>query len=174
MIALAERIRSLGGNVNRILSDVHESEVDVHQLNCTYYSALDGDDDRYVAARAVQLFARGVPQIYYVGLLAGENDTAAVERTGDGRAINRHDYSRDEVETALRRPVVKRLLELVRLRNTHPAFDGSLQVATDDDRVLRLGWRNGESTCSLEVDLATGRADVDEGGRLASVPEETR
>ena len=29
---------------------------------------------------------RGVPQIYYVGLLAGENDAAAVERTGEGRA----------------------------------------------------------------------------------------
>ena len=48
--------------------------VDVHQLNCTYYSALDCDDDRYLAARAIQLFARGVPQVYYVGLLAGEND----------------------------------------------------------------------------------------------------
>jgi sucrose 6(F)-phosphate phosphorylase len=172
MLALAERVRSRGGNVNRILSDAHASEVDVHQLNCTYYSALDGDDDRFVAARAVQLFASGVPQIYYVGLLAGENDTVAVERTGDGRAINRHDYSRGEVEAALRRPVVKRLLELVRLRNTHPAFDGSLQVATGRDRVLRLGWRNGESSCSLEVDLATGRVDVDEGGRLASVPDQ--
>jgi sucrose phosphorylase len=174
MLALAERIRSRGGNINRILSDAHSSEVDVHQLNCTYYSALDGDDDRFVAARALQLFARGVPQIYYVGLLAGENDAVVVERTGDGRAINRHDYSGDEVEAALRRPVVKRVLELVRLRNNHPAFDGSLQVATDRDRVLRLAWRNEESSCSLEVDLATGRVDVDEGGRLTSVPEETR
>ena len=49
-----------------------DGDVDVHQLNCTYYAALDCDDDRYVAARAIQLFARGVPQIYYVGLLAGE------------------------------------------------------------------------------------------------------
>ena len=35
----------------------------------------------------------GVPQIYYVGLLAGENDVVAVGRTGEGRAINRHDYT---------------------------------------------------------------------------------
>ena len=27
------------------------------------------DDERYVAARAIQLFAKGVPQVYYVGLL---------------------------------------------------------------------------------------------------------
>ena len=32
---------------------------DVHQLNCTYYSALGEDDERYLAARAIQLFARG-------------------------------------------------------------------------------------------------------------------
>ena len=49
-------------------------DVDVHQLNCTYCAALGEDDDRYIAARAIQLFARGVPQIYYVGLLAGLND----------------------------------------------------------------------------------------------------
>ena len=48
----------------------------MHQLNCTYYSALGEDDERYLAARAIQLFARGVPQIYYVGLLAGANDHA--------------------------------------------------------------------------------------------------
>ena len=106
----------------------------MHQLNCTYFSALGADDDRYLAARAIQLFARGVPQIYYVGLLAGTNDTAAVERTGEGRAINRHDYGADEIESALRRPVVGRLLELIRLRNSHPAFDGTLRVEVDAGR----------------------------------------
>src|SRR5204863_407222 len=105
------------GNVNRILSRAHADEVDVHQLNCTYYSALACDDERYVAARAIQLFARGIPQIYYAGLLAGENDLAAVENTGDGRAINRHDYTTEEISSALQRPVVGRVVELVRLRN---------------------------------------------------------
>ena len=93
MADLAERVQAQGGNVNRILSDAHAEAGDVHQLNCTYYSALGEDDERYLAARAIQLFARGVPQIYYVGLLAGANDHEAVERTGEGRAINRHDYT---------------------------------------------------------------------------------
>ena len=89
MLDLADLVQRRGGNVNRILSDAHaDGDVDVHQLNCTYYSALDCDDDRYVAARAIQLFARGVPQIYYVGLLAGENDHAAVaEPAKGGRSI---------------------------------------------------------------------------------------
>jgi sucrose phosphorylase len=159
MFELAERIQRRGGNVNKMLSDIDAAEVDVHQLNCTYYSALGCDDDRYVAARAIQLFAKGVPQIYYVGLLAGENDLAAVEGTGEGRAINRHDYTIDEVDDALRRPVVRRVLELVRLRNTHPAFDGELDVAGDGSS-LRLRWCNADAACSLDVDLESGRAAV--------------
>jgi sucrose phosphorylase len=159
MLDLADRIRRRGGNVNRILSNTHAAEVDVHQLNCTYYSAVGCDDARYFAARAIQLFAKGVPQIYYVGLLAGENDTAAVAQTGEGRAINRHDYTIEQVEHALRRAVVGRVLGLVRLRNTHPAFDGELDVVGDGSS-LRLGWRNGDATCSLDVDLASGRAEV--------------
>jgi len=36
------------------------------------------------------MFAPGIPQVYYVGLLAGENDIALVESTKNGRDINRH------------------------------------------------------------------------------------
>lgn len=160
MRALAEVVEHRGGNVNRMLSGSHPESVDVHQLNCTYHAALEGDDDRYLAARAVQLFARGVPQIYYVGLLAGANDHAAVARSGDGRAVNRHDFTRTEIERSLDRPVVRRLLELIRLRNTHPAFEGALRVETEGPHALRLRWDHGAASCALEVDLSTGRATV--------------
>jgi sucrose phosphorylase len=172
MLDLAAHVRRRGGNVNRILSDTHAGDVDVHQLNCTYYSALECDDERYLAARAIQLFARGVPQVYYAGLLAGENDLDAVARTGEGRAINRHDYATGEIDAALQRPVVRRLLDLVRLRNTHPAFDGELTVTSDadagaggdaDPRRLRLRWDHGEASVALDVDLVAGRATVVEG-----------
>ncbi|MEZ4595649.1 MAG: hypothetical protein R3C32_01770 [Chloroflexota bacterium] len=69
MRRLAEMVVERGGNVTRVLSDAHASGVDVHQLNCTFYSALNGDDDRYVAARAIQLFARGIPQVSTLGCL---------------------------------------------------------------------------------------------------------
>ena len=151
-----------GGNVNRILSDSHADGLDVHQLNCTYYSALGEDDDRYVAARAIQLFAPGIPQVYYVGLLAGTNDHVAVERTGEGRAINRHDYTTTEIDAALERPVVRRILDLIRLRASHPAFDGQLRVTTPDRASVRLAWMKGRDACSLEVDLVTGQAVVED------------
>ena len=64
----------------------------------------------YLLARAVQFFAPGTPQIYYVGLLAGKNDIELLEKTKEGRNINRHYYSMDEVAAMKqRRPVVKKL-----------------------------------------------------------------
>lgn len=161
MRRLAEMVVERGGNVTRVLSDAHASGVDVHQLNCTFYSALNEDDDRYVAARAIQLFARGIPQVYYVGLLAGANDYAAVDRTGEGRAINRHDYTLAEIDGALARPVVRRLVELIRLRTSHRAFSGSLMVDAPAGQLLRLTRTAGPHRCVLSVDLATGGIDID-------------
>jgi len=150
MTGLAERVQALGGNVNRLLSGTHA-------------------DDRYVAARAIQLFAKGVPQIYYVGLLAGENDHHAVERTGEGRAINRHDFTADEIRRSLDRPVTARVVDLVRLRNTHPVFDGAVCVETDDDHSIRLRWEDGEDRLELDVDFAGGQAAVTNSGRRTPI-----
>ena len=118
------------------------------------------DDDRYLAARAIQLFARGIPQIYYVGLLAGTNDHDALERTGEGRAINRHDYPADEISRALARPVVRQLVDLIRLRSTHPAFGGVLAVETPTSTTLRMIRSAGAHRLVLTVDLHAGRHDI--------------
>ena len=42
------------------------SNLDLYQVNSTYYSALGCNDQHYLAARAVQFFLPGVPQVYYV------------------------------------------------------------------------------------------------------------
>lgn len=161
MTGLTDTVVSRGGNVSRLLSGVDNGGVDTHQLNCTYYSALDEDDERYLAARAIQLFAKGVPQIYYVGLLAGSNDYDAVEKTGEGRAVNRHDYSTSEVHDALDRKVVRDLMELTKLRNSHPAFVGTLEVEREGQSRLHLVWTSGGSRCALYVDVSTGACDVE-------------
>jgi sucrose phosphorylase len=170
MSDLAARVQSFGGNVNRILSKAHTTAGDIHQLNCTYLSALGGDEEQYVAARAIHLFARGVPQIYYVGLLGGANDHDAVGRTGEGRAINRHDYSLAEIGTALQRPVVRRVMDLIRLRHTHPAFGGVLRVEADDQS-LGMVWVHPDGELRLGVDLAAGRATIVDDGRAESIAE---
>jgi sucrose phosphorylase len=159
MASLADGVVAGGGNINRILGHRGDGP-DVHQLNCTYYSALGADDERYLAARAIQLFAKGVPQLYYVGLLAGENDLEAVQRTGEGRAINRHDYSAEEIGAALERPVVQRLLELVRLRREHPAFGGTLEVTDEGHGLMRMSWFQGDAFVELTVDFVDGVHEV--------------
>jgi sucrose 6(F)-phosphate phosphorylase len=151
-----------GANLSRLLSPTGEPTpgFDTHQINITYYSALAEDDAAYLAARAIQLFARGIPQIYYTGLLAGVNDPSGVAETGDGRAINRRNYTLAEIYAAQQRPVVRRVFELIRLRATHPAFGGDLEVEQRDAATLRLTWRKNDEEARLGVDLAARRAVV--------------
>ncbi len=140
------------------LTPTHHGDVDpspTHQINVSYPAAA-GDDDALLVARALQLFAPGLPQIYYVGLLAGGNDHDAVQRTGELRAINRHDFTRDEVATAMRRPVVRRQLDLIRLRDRHPAFGGVVRaVDTPSASTISVIWQDGDDRARLDADLAS-------------------
>lgn len=150
---LVEAIHATTNGESRQATGWAASNVDVYQVNATYWSAL-GDDEAYLLARAVQLFLPGVPQVYYVGLLAGADDMERLAATGVGRDINRHTYTEDEIHAALQRPVVQRQLELLRLRAQHPAFDGEFRHGGEGSR-LELQWRAGEAYVRLDADLAT-------------------
>lgn len=152
-----------GSNLSLIVSDKHKSEdgFDVHQIRCSYYSVLDCDDDAYLAARAIQFFVPGIPQVYYVGLLAGENDVDAVIKSGEGREINRHNFSSEEIEQSVQKKVVKRLLKLIKFRNNYEAFDGEFTVQDCPKDEIRFAWNKGDKHCSLFVDLKTYRTVID-------------
>ncbi|MGE5137960.1 MAG: sucrose phosphorylase [Rudaea sp.] len=160
--AVVELCLSRGANLSRILSSAGQPEqFDAHQINCTYYSALGAHDDAYLAARAIQFFSPGVPQVYYVGLLAGENDPRAVDETGERRAINRHNYSLAEIDGALQKPVVQRLFKLIRFRNEYPAFDGDFSVLVSPDDVIALEWQKNDWQAQLNVYLDPPRIIID-------------
>ena len=57
------------------------------------------------------------------------------------------------MQLALERPVVRRLMELVRLRASHPAFDGELDVGAPSATSLRMCWKDGLAACTLHVDV---------------------
>lgn len=161
-----------GARLSRILSDEHKGTngFDVHQICGTYYSLLDEKDDAYLAARAIQFFTPGVPQVYYVGLLAGQNDEAAIGKTGDIREINRRNYTVEEVEEAMKRDVVQRLLKLIRFRNAYSAFQGDFSVEDSPADRLSLLWHKGDKYCRLTVDLSRYRSEIEyiaEDGRKA-------
>jgi sucrose phosphorylase len=151
-----------GANLSPVFSPKHKDPdgFGVHQIRGTFYSLLDCDDDAYLAARAIQFFTPGVPQVYYVGFLAGKNDQSALARTGDGRDINRHNYSLEEVERESQRPVVQRLIRLIRFRNEYDAFDGVFQLRDSDDSLLELAWENKQKRCQLVVDLTSYKAVI--------------
>jgi sucrose phosphorylase len=155
-----------GANLSRVYSTAHKSAggFDVHQIRCSYYSALGCDDDAYIVARALQLFVPGVPQVYYVGLLAGENDLEGARQSGEGRDINRRNYSDEEIEAAAGKPVVRRLARLLEFRNESPAFGGRCSIEEPREGALSLAWRNGEASARLEVDLAARHALVSSRG----------
>jgi len=154
-----------GANLSLILSDEHKAEdgFDVHQIRGTYYSLLNSDDDAYLAARAIQFFVPGVPQVYYVGLLAGENDEENIKKTGDGREINRHNYSVEEIHESLEKDVVKRLLALIRFRNEYDAFNGEFTVLESAEEEVRLAWKKGKSSCTLSIDLNNNKSVIEYG-----------
>lgn len=157
--ALVEGIHEHSAGQSKQASGWASSNLDVYQVNCTYFDALGRDDDAYLLARAVQLFTPGIPQVYYVGLLAGTNDMDLLAATGVGRDINRHHDTREEIEQDLARPVVQALAGLIRLRNAHPAFAGTCEVGGSGSE-LTLAWTRGGDSATLEVDVAGRRARI--------------
>lgn len=151
--AAKEHLFQYGANVKKVYNTEKYNNLDIYQINCTFYSALGDNDSAYLLARAIQFFAPGIPQVYYVGLLAGKNDIDLLERTKEGRNINRHYYTSEEIDHELERPVVKKLLELMELRNSHPAFQGTFYQIPDKNGQITLGWRVNEAELELHADL---------------------
>lgn len=153
---LVEGIHQRSHGQSLLATGVAADNLDDVQVNCTFLDALGGDCDQYLLARAVQLFLPGAAQVYYVGLLAGHNDVALLNRTRTGRDINRHYYTPDEVEEALDQPTVRRLLELIRLRNSHPAFEGVFGWRQTGPSTLVLEWSGPAGELALQADFASG------------------
>jgi sucrose phosphorylase len=158
--ALVDTIHQRSRGESRHASGGAAQNVDAYQINCTFYDALGRRDADYLVARAIQCFVPGIPQVYYVGLLAGTNDLDLLRRTGVGRDINRHHYTPAELQQALQTPVVQALLALLRMRNTHPAFNGTFRIDPSATAGLVLVWEKDEAFARLEVDLARMRASV--------------
>jgi sucrose phosphorylase len=159
--ALVEGIHRRSDGVSRQATGSSASNVDLYQVNCTFYDALGRDDDRYLAARTIQCMLPGTPQIYYVGLLAGANDTELLADTGVGRDVNRHHYTPAEIDAALARPVVQRLLALLRWRAGEPAFDGTFELLDTPPHVIAARWTSTDSTVTISVDVESATVTVD-------------
>lgn len=155
-----------GANFSKILNESHKvNGFDVHQINCTYYDALERNDDAYILARCIQFFVPGVPQVYYVGLLAGENYYEGIKETGDGRAGNRYNYSTEEIGAARSKEVVDRLVNLIKFRNDCIAFDGEFSFCKTDNLNFAFNWVKDNYQVNIKFDLKNNKVEILDNGK---------
>jgi sucrose phosphorylase len=155
------------------VKDLHGKKNMYYQVNATYYSALGEDDAKLVLARAIQIFMPGKPQVWYLDLLAGKNDHAAVEKAGPAghKEINRSNLTLNQAAKALEKNVVQQQLSLLKFRNSFPAFgfDAKLDVLDSKPEILKLRWKNNGCTATLEANLRDYSCTIiatDENGKV--------
>ena len=156
---LIDTVVKRGGYVK----DLHGAKNVYYQVNATYFSALGESEQRMLMARAIQLFMPGKPQIWYLDLFAGKNDYEAMKRAGAGghKEINRTNLSLAEAGDLLDKPVVKKQLEMLRFRNTCPAFTEDAKITIDcDGSKMTITWANDKAAASLTVDFEKETSEI--------------
>jgi len=147
-------IMDRGGRVKNLYGP-DGKKISYYQVNATFFSALGEDERKLRLARAIQMFMPGVPQVWYLDLFAGRNDYAAADTGGAAghKEINRTTLANSDIEQGLSRIVVRDQLELMRLRNKSPAFDGELEIHRSEEHRLHLTWKHDGCIATLNADL---------------------
>ena len=148
------------------VKDLHGAKNVYYQVNATYYSALGESDRRMLMARALQLFMPGKPQVWYLDLFAGKNDYEGMKRAGEGghKEINRTNLTKDQIEDCLKKDVVLKQLEMLRMRNTCPVFSEDAEITAElNGPEMRIVWKNVSGTAELDLDFdkETYRINID-------------
>ncbi|MCP5418383.1 MAG: glycosidase [Chromatiaceae bacterium] len=152
--AVIERILERGGRVKNLYGP-DGKKIAYYQVNATFFSALGEDENKLLLARAIQMFMPGIPQVWYLDLFAGTNNYAAADSAGTAghKEINRTTLANSDIEQGLKRPVVRDQIDLIRLRNTSPAFNGELEIGDSAQHLLQLTWKNGPNRATLKANL---------------------
>ena len=170
---LVEQIHVNSGGGSRLATGAAASNLDLYQVNCTYYDALGQEDSDYLLARAIQFFTPGIPQVYYTGFLAEPNDLELLSQTGVGRDINRHYFAQGEAEQALSVPVVQRLMDLIRIRNLCPAFEGTFSMKQIRDEQWEMHWAHPDADATLKIDFRMLTWSIEVDGHLTFMGKES-
>lgn len=107
-----------------------------YEMNISLFDALSGTlagpdrhgFNRFVCAHAIMFGLEGIPAVYFHSFVATTNDHKRVEHSGHNRAINRHQWNENELNTRLEDPESTQSLALAELgrllgiRREQPAF----------------------------------------------------
>lgn len=156
---LIELIVERGGYVKNL----HGQKNMYYQVNATYYSTLGEKDHKLLAARALQLFMPGKPQIWYLDLFAGCNDYNAMMQAGTGghKEINRTNLSSEVIEEQLQKDVVKKQIEMIRFRSSFPAFgfDSKMEIRSQNEEIC-FSWVKNGYRATLNMNLRNCEFDI--------------
>ncbi|MCU7929391.1 MAG: glycosidase [Candidatus Thiodiazotropha sp. (ex Codakia rugifera)] len=152
--SVIDRIIERGGRVKNLYGP-DGKKIAYYQVNATFFSALGEDERKMRLARAIQMFMPGIPQVWYLDLFAGKNDYQAADKGGTAghKEINRTNLSLSDIEEGLKQSIVQDQIQLIRIRNSSPAFLGKLQIEDSDSHLLRLTWKHQAYSASLHADL---------------------
>ena len=151
---LFQIVQKRGGRMKNLYGPDGE-KISYYQVNAAFFSALGESEKKLIFARAVQLFMPGTPQIWYLDLFGGKNDTEKADREGH-KEINRTDLSRNVTDELLESSLVHKQLNLIRFRNIFPAFAPGAEIsiqAGKDKNLLSILWEKGNSRTRLEADF---------------------
>jgi sucrose phosphorylase len=173
-----------------------------YEINTTWFSALNLDNSdeemafqvkRFVASRSIALALRGVPGIYFHGLIGTANDIDTVLKTKSKRDINRKIIQKEDLDKESQDPNSKlshiehqlgRIREIrVRQRAFHP--NGSQQILAIAPSVFALLRTSPDCeehiltltnvtsrVCRVEIPLSELKVD-ETSSIVCQVPEET-
>ena len=152
--SIMNTIMERGGRVKN-LYDPSGNKISYYQINATFFSALGENEQKLLLARAIQMFMPGIPQVWYLDIFSGKNNYEAADNGGSAghKEINRTALSMNDIEEGLKREVVKKQLEIIRLRNTSDAFSGVVEINDLTDDILDIKWTNGASIAHLIANL---------------------
>ena len=131
---LVTTMQGFGGHVSWRALDHGGSKP--YEINISLFDALQGtvqgaDDlglQRFICAHAIMLALEGIPAIYIHSLVGTRNDHQRVENSGHNRAINRHQWDYQQLETKLadqdssHHQVYNQLKQLLKIRRRQTAF----------------------------------------------------
>ena len=154
-------IMERGGRVKN-LYDPSGNKISYYQINATFFSALGEDEQKLLVARAIQMFMPGIPQVWYLDIFAGKNNYEAADNGGSAghKEINRTTLSIHNIQKGLKTEVVRKQLELLRLRNTSNAFSGHAEINDTVDAVIDIKWLNGNFVAHLKANLQTNNFTI--------------
>jgi sucrose phosphorylase len=152
-----------------------------YEINTTWFGALNRPDSgeelscqvkRFVASSCIALVLKGVPAIYFHGMIGTDNDPEVVKRSGHNRDINRTVIDENDLDKAREDPGSKLFLIRQQLRPfgyfrarekafhpngeqkvfmTSPSVFSVLRISPDGkERILTL-TNVTDKTCDLEI-----------------------